>query len=247
MNLVTRRKHLVANAPKPGLRVFLCLALGILTPVCGWADTGPRYVVFQFQGMESDAPTEPNLRGLVAELEERFGAQPAGAGRHVGFAPGLMFSLNLPVETLRSRVEQGLDLAEETGMPVFFHLDDMHFWWKRTELHTDPSCVEWSDFPAQGQAAGPVIERYWLNWGSFQVFPAPPPNFQSQQFRGDVRRALAEGFGRPIAQRLARWRASGKAHLFAGIAVGNETEVPYDLRPLLSTPEGQEPVGRDMT
>lgn len=104
MNLVTRRKYLVANAPKPGLSVFLCLALGILTPVCGWADAEPRYVVFQFQGMESDAPTQPNLPGLVAELEERFGAQPAGVGRHVGFTPGLIFSLNLPVETLRSRV-----------------------------------------------------------------------------------------------------------------------------------------------
>lgn len=79
------------------------------------------------------------------------------------------------------------------------------------------------------------------------VFPAPPPNYESQQFRDDVRRALTEGFGRPIAERLARWRASGKAHLFAGIAVGNETAVPYDLRPLLSTPEGQEPVGHDTT
>jgi hypothetical protein len=81
-------KILVANAPTPGLSVFLYLALGILTPVCGWADAEPRYVVFQFQGMESDAPTEPDLPGLVAELEERFGAHPAGTGRHVGFTPG---------------------------------------------------------------------------------------------------------------------------------------------------------------
>ncbi len=68
-------------------------------------------------------------------------------------------------------------------MPVFFHLDDMHFWWKRTELHKDPSNVEWSDFPAPGQNHGPVIERYWLNWGQFVVFPAPPPNYESPAFR----------------------------------------------------------------
>ena len=229
-----------------GVFAFLLIVSIVLSPMRAGAETEPRYVVFQL-GVESDEPVKPQLPGLVGEIKDCFGAPTADAERYVGFTPGLLFSLNLPVETLHSRVVQALDIAEETGMPVFFHLDDMHFWWKRTELHSDPECVEWSGFPAPGEESGPVIERYWLNWGSFVVFPAPPPNFESPRFRKDVTHQLTEGIGKPIAQRLERWRASGKAYLFAGIAVGNETELPYDLRPLLNTPEGAEPVGHDST
>ena len=231
------------------LAVLVCGVLA-LTAVAGpspqavAAQQEPTYVVFMVGG-ETDSPTNPRLPPSVQEVKDRFGARPSGSNRYIGFTPGLLFSLNLSVETLRSLVDQALDIAEQTDMPVFFHLDDMHFWWKRTELHKDPSNVEWSDFPAPGQNHGPVIERYWLNWGQFVVFPAPPPNYESPAFRADVADHLTNGIGKPIAERLAKWRTEGREYLFAGIGMGNETEVPVDLRPLLNVPEGREPEGQD--
>ena len=232
---------------KERLAFFLFLVPILFSQVVAMADKEPRYILFQLQGMESDSPIEPQLPGLVAELKECFGVQSATAERFAGFTPGLLFSLNLPVETLQSRANQALDTAEKSGMPVFFHLDDMHFWWRRSDLHSDPECVEWSDFPPPGSDQGPVIERYWLNWGAFQVFPAPPPNFESPRFREDVRLHLREGIGKPIVEHLTRWHESGKMYLFAGIAIGNETEVPHDLRPLRDSPPGSEPEARDIT
>lgn len=247
MRRVTLLQRLYPRILKGGMTLFSLFASMLFSQMGVYADSEPRYVLFQFQGMEGDMPVLPDLPAFVAELKEQFGAQPADAVRHVGFTPGLISSLNLPVETLRSRVNQALDVAEQTGMPVFFHMDDMHFWWQRKDLHSDPECVEWSDFPAPGETQGPVIERYWLNWGSFIVFPAPPPNFESPRFKEDVKQHLAEGMGKPIAERLARWKTAGKGYLFAGIAVGNETETPYDLRPLLNTPAGAEPDGQEVS
>jgi alpha-L-rhamnosidase len=226
------------------LSLVIGLAPFLLQAECGaqGAKDEPRYVFFQFGGTESETPIQPLLAGLVKDLKDQFGAQPPGANRYVGFTPGLFFSLNWPADMLRSRVNEALDLAEATGMPVFFHMDDMHFWWNCKELHADPHAVEWSDFPKPGEDHGPIIARYWLNWGSWVVFDAPPPNFESPRFRAYAARQLTDGFGKPIAERLARWRAEGKEYLFAGIAVGNETEVPYDLRPVRDAPAGQEPV-----
>lgn len=247
MNRYAFLQRLYSKTLKGMINIFPLLASMLFTQMGVCADSEPRYVLFQYQGMEGDMPVLPDLPAFVAELKEQFGASPADAVRHVGFTPGLISSLNLPVEALRSRVNQALDVAEQTGMPVFFHMDDMHFWWQRKDLHSDPECIEWSDFPVLGKEQGPVIERYWLNWGSFIVFPAPPPNFESPRFKEDVKKHLAEGMGKPIVERLARWKITGKGYLFAGIAVGNETETPYDLRPLLDTPAGAEPTGQDVS
>jgi hypothetical protein len=99
----------------------------------------------------------------------------------VGFTPALLRSLNWPLELLKSRVVQGLELADQTGLPVFFHMDDIHFWYDRTDLHKNPDNVEWSAFPEEGETHGPIIPRYWLNWGVWNVFPAPPPCLESRK------------------------------------------------------------------
>lgn len=173
MNRDTLFQRLHSNNLKRGMTLFPLFVSMLFSQMGVCADSEPRYVLFQFQGMEGDMPVLPDLPAFVAELKEQFGASPADAGRYAGFTPGLISSLNLPVETLCSRVNQALDVAEQTGMPVFFHMDDMHFWWQRKDLHSNPECIEWSDFPALGKEQGPVIERYWLNWGSFIVFPLP--------------------------------------------------------------------------
>ncbi|MBN1419274.1 MAG: hypothetical protein JXP34_10885 [Planctomycetes bacterium] len=206
----------------------------------------PKYIIAALQGVEDDARTSPILAGLVEELKSEFGAMPAGSTRYFGFSPGLFQFLNWTRETLEARVNQALDIAERTGMPVFFHLDDEHFWYRRTELTGDPEAVEWSAFPSAGERHGPVIERYWLNWGRWVVYPAPPPCFESPKFRAEVKGRLEGCVAAPIIERLERWKAAGRDHLFAGIAVGNETMVP-DWRGASAAPEGKEPRGLEVT
>jgi len=102
--------------------------------------------------------------------------------------------------------------------------------------------VDGSAFPNTGVAHGPIVQRYWLYWGQWVVFPAPPPCFECPKFRADVAHRLTKSVAVPIVDRLKRWKAEGKDYLFAGIAVGNETQVP-DYR----MPGGREPEGLDRT
>ena len=238
-------------------RALLCLCIGWSTVAPAQTQAPhrpkaePRYVIVQIQGIEDDdrrlprnSPASPVLPRLVEEIRDEFGAQAAGSGRHIGFTPGLFPAMNWKPETLQARTVQALDLAEESGLPVFFHLDDMHFGYARPEFFRDPEVAEWSAFPGAGHQHGPIVKRYWLNWGRWMVFPQPPPCFESPRFRADVAQRLAKDIAAPIVERLKQWEADGKGHLFAGIAVGNETVVP-DYRPAASAPDGEEPLGID--
>jgi len=206
----------------------------------------PTYVVFHLHSEWIDENRLDNalLPGVLDEIRRELGASASGSSRYVGFSPGLLFVSNLTPQVLVARVKQALDLAEQTGLPVFFHLDDMHFWYRRSDLIRDPEAVEWSAFPRNGEVNGPLVPRYWLNWGTWMVFPAPPPCFECPKFRADIAERLAKYVAAPIVERLQRWRSEGKAHLLAGIAIGNETQVP-DYR--MDVPRGQEPEGIDVT
>lgn len=207
----------------------------------------PAYVILEVsrcEGVDDNLLENPLVPGVVDEIMREFGTLGVSGRRYLGFSPCLLPALNLTIPVLRARVVQALDLAERTGLAVFFHLDDMHFWYKRTELIRDPEAVEWSAFPKKGEAYGPIVPRYWLNWGNWVGFPAPPPCFECPKFRTEVARRLTGSVAGPIVERLARWKADGKEYLFAGIAIGNETQVP-DLR---STAQGgQELDGIDLS
>jgi hypothetical protein len=168
------------------------------------------------------APNQTSLQN------REFPAMNPGSRRQVAFAP-LLLPLVTPVEDLRNAVNRCLDSAEQSGYPVFFHLDD----WNHTpiapdqsptgaEYQNDPEMVEWTAFPAQGEEHGPLLVRRWLNWGSWQVL-GPSPNFESPKFRELMRERLADGIAKPIADRVAKWKQEGRYYLFAGIDVGWET------------------------
>lgn len=233
------------------LACFVILGLGVFALSDKvQAETGsveePTYLVLQLMGMTDNAAVSTRLPSILEELKETFGANPADSKRHLGFAPGLMPSLNWPAEVLKSRIVQGLELADQTGIAIFFHLDDHHFWDKRTDLHKDPDNVEWSAFPKAGESHGPIIPRYWLNWGTWNVFSAPPPCLESPKFRADSEYRLRTCVAEPILEWVETWKKEGREYLFAGVAVGNEQEVdPFDMRGLRNLPEGREPVATD--
>ena len=199
----------------------------------------PNYVVFSIMGPQTLGPVNVNgivqpesvwdsiERTSVEEIRKAFGEQHAGQQRYVGFSVSLTPTLNLQPDQLKAQVVRALDLAERNNIPVFLHLDDQHFWWANPALSRNSEMVEWSDFPKPGESHGPVVPRYWLNWGDpAAVYPASPPCFACPAFRTAISKRLKECVAEPIALRLQRWREQRKDYLFAGVASGNETQVP---------------------
>lgn len=230
----------------------------VLEQLCGLgpskvSDAEPDYVIFSIMGtgMDPNESTETEdykIRISLEELKGEFGRQRRGKGRYVGFSVVLFPTLNLKLEQLKSRVIFALDAAERNEVPVFFHLDDEHFWFKSPELWQNPEMVEWSTFPKPGETRGPVVPRYWLDWGDPpSVFPMPFPCFQSPALRAEMGKRL-KCIAEPIAQRLEDWSQQGKEYLFAGVASGNETRIPdyrHGYTSYVGNPE--EAQGRDVT
>jgi hypothetical protein len=203
--------------------------------------TEATYLTIQFLG-EEDKGTSGirNLPELVNQVKREFGTQAPGSFRHVGFSPGVLPLLNEPVPVLKALVEQALDLAEESGLPVLIHLDDMHFWYKRPDLFRDPEMVEWSAFPKPGTGHGPIVPSLFINWDLLTSYPTPPPCLECPRFRAEVRERLLRCIADPILARLKRWHTEGRAHLLAGVGIGNETQVP-DYRGYALSKPSQEP------
>jgi hypothetical protein len=220
-----------------GARVALFAAVWIAGASAAVGE--PAYVVFAIMGPQAfgsqivngivmpEALWDSTEKDAVEEMRREFGEQHAGQERYIGFSVSLTPTLNLKPDQLKAQVVSALNLAERNKIPVFFHLDDQHFWWANPELSQNSDMQEWSDFPKAGQTHGPVVPRYWLNWGDpASVYPAPPPCFASHSFRAAIAYRLKECVAEPIAQRLNVWRKEGKDYLFAGVASGNETKVP---------------------
>ena len=178
----------------------------------------PDYLIFQLS--TDQLGTDRGFEGLGREVKAEFGAQPAGSPRYVGFGVALL-TFKTPIEEMRGMVTRALDLAEETGLPVFIELDDMNF----MPEYSDASMVEWTAFPKPGETHGPRAKYYWLNWGNWQALP-PPPNFESQAIRQEISKRLKKGVLPPLLERLARWKKQKRQHLFAGVCVGWETGIP---------------------
>jgi hypothetical protein len=239
----TRKEYLIFRKQLL-IRPFLALAalVTLFCPGTCAAESEPTYVVIGIMGpsaitteAEAVIPRETMLesdvvaieRNSLAEIKDNFGEQHPHQLRYVGFAINLIPTLNLTPAQLKSQVILALDMAERNKIPVFFHLDDEHFWWRSEELSHDPAMQEWSDFPKSGSTIGPVVPKYWLNWGDpVAVFPVPPPCFACLEFKAAMGKRLRECVAEPIVQRLKQWRRTGKEYLFAGIASGNETKVP---------------------
>ncbi len=215
---------------------MMCLAL--MSNSASVAIPEPNYVTFSIMGPMAFGPkiingiVQPRSlwaeteKTAVEEMRKEFGEQRPGQQRYIGFSVWIP-TLNLTLEQLKAEIVSALDLAERNKIPVFFHLDDEHMLWGNPEFLQNKEMAEWSDFPKAGSKQGPVVPRYWLNWGDpANVYPVPPLCFACQQTKAIMAKRLKECVALPIVQRLNRWRKEGKEYLFAGLASGNETKVP---------------------
>jgi hypothetical protein len=162
---------------KNNLGAFVALIAALWGGGAAAAVSEPIYVIFSIMGpqafgsqiingiVQPESLWHATEKDAVEEIRREFGEQHAGQQRYIGFSVALTPILNLKPDQLKAEVVSALNLAERYSIPVFYYLDDQHFWWASPELSQNSEMLEWSDFPKAGETHGPVVPRYWLNWG----------------------------------------------------------------------------------
>ncbi|WP_237228489.1 hypothetical protein [Rubinisphaera sp. JC750] len=192
-----------------------------------------QYVVLEGGGPDQGpgGNVEENFRALA----KRFGPMPAESDRMLAYGVQQLRILSRSTEVVRRDVEQSLDLAEQTGIPVFLHIDSCYGWGADGEQRPEeapaikfwqhPKMREWARFPVDDQLPE-YIPRWWFNWGPW-CSPAPAvPAFGSPAFIEFATSQLDQGVLVPLAARLKKWRSENRSHLFAGINVAWEAHFP---------------------
>ncbi len=217
--------------------VVLMLAIFIGRPALARAD-GKQKQIAQYVVLEGGGPDQGPGRDVSANMKamaERFGPMSPSSGRMLAYGVQQLRILSRSVEVVRQDVNEALDLAESTGIPVFLHVDSCYGWGADTEespaeapsikFWQHPQMREWDCFPKDGQLPE-KFPRGWLNWGPWCT-PAPAvPAIGSAAFVELAQKQLDQGVLVPLAERLVEWRNNGKAHLFAGINIGWEVHIP---------------------
>lgn len=216
--------------------LLLALAIAGLTTAVAQPATPVRRTV-QHVILEGGGPDQGpggDVAANMRALSKRFGAMPADSGRQLGYGVQQLRILSRSSSVVRRDVEQALNLAEETGIPIFLHVDSCYGWgadsahgqdaphtkfWEHAEMR------EWDRFPTDGRLPDRV-PRAWLQWGPW-CSPAPAvPAFGSPKFVDFAVSQLDQGVLAPLVKRLQRWEQSGRRHLFAGINVAWEAHLP---------------------
>jgi hypothetical protein len=130
----------------------IALVIAVLGFACSaFADESTRHLALQiFTPTPSSVamrrvlpPAPPDLRETVRDLRDRIGSVGAGA-RRIGVVLGPI-ALDNDDADVRRRIEEGFDLALETGVAIGFHLDDSMFWSRLSGLNA-PESIEWLDW-----------------------------------------------------------------------------------------------------
>ena len=182
------------------------------------APATPRYLLLNVQ-----APTRRVLEEIRVAVP-----QPARSQVQVGFSFIVSYLAREDQATV-AYLKQGLNLARETGLPVFVWLDgeywwqhrpDLWNWWDATKPGFNPQNrenVEWHAW--QPEAA---LKISWLNWGR-QIRMLPPPNLMSPRYRAACHEQM-----RLLVPILLSWWAAlppDQKHLLAGVKVGWESSI----------------------
>ncbi|WP_419194955.1 hypothetical protein [Novipirellula herctigrandis] len=171
----------------------------------------------------------------MSALSERFGPVSASSDRMIAYGVQQLRILSRSTDVVRRDVNQALDLAERTGIPVFLHVDSCYGWGADSEKKQEdapsakfwqhPEMREWDRFP-NGDQLQERVPRPWLHWGPW-CSPAPAvAAFGSPTFVTFATSQLDEGVLLPVASRLRKWQRDGREYLFAGINIGWEAHFP---------------------
>lgn len=235
------------------LRSLRFLALLALSAAYGANEVKPDVKYFIIEGGGPDQGPGPDMDKNLEDLKEAFGPVDPHSNRMYGYGVQQVRILTRSSAVVRADIERALDAAEETGIPVWIHLDSVYGWGADTEESPEEAPAhkfwkeedmrEWMEFPVEGKLPT-FIPRIWINWGPW-CSPAPAvPAFGSPKFVEFARTQLREGVLVPLKARLEKWKAEGREYLFAGINLGWETQIPEyaDNWIQFNTANGQKPI-----
>jgi hypothetical protein len=165
--------------------------------------------------VRAEGPPAPQYMCIVNGIDDftRDFPPPAPADSRMACSGSIHYTLLRTPAEIAAEMNAVLDGAEATGYPVFVNLDDWNF--PRGEWAGDPEIVEWTAWD------GTLATHRDIEWRADNP-QNPPPNFESPRYRAAVGPVFDAAF-RALATRLARWTTEGRAHLFAGVAVGWES------------------------
>ena len=177
-----------------------------------------RYILLNVQ-----SPTRQVLDEILSAVP-----LPAQSELRIGFSFIVSYLAREDQATI-AYLKNGLDLARESGMPVFIWLDGEYWWQHRPDLWNwwdpgkpgfDPKNrenVEWHSWNPDD-----ALKISWLNWGR-QIRMLPPPNLMSPRYRA----ACHEKMRLLVPIILEWWKGlpPEKKDLLAGIKVGWESSI----------------------
>lgn len=189
-----------------------------------------QYLIFQLTNTHYK-----EAEGYVAEMTTLYGPVNAQSERMWAFGLVGPMTLTQSVEEMREVINTGFDIAEKYNVPVYFQMDDCTAYTESfgngaaKKFYEDPFMSEWIRFPTDGEVWGGesygMLPRYWYNWGQWRTTKAFP-NFMSESFRELMRTNIEEGILKPLTYRYAKLLEQGKGYLYAGMAIGWETNIP---------------------
>lgn len=223
------RKTLVAAA-------VACLAVTVPHSASAAHSESRRIDYIILEGGGPDQGPGPDVLANIDSLRAKLGPVDPAASRMYGYGVQQLRILSRSTTVVADDVNQALDAAERTGVPVFLHVDPYYAWGADTETRRQdgpaikfwehPEMREWGEFPAADGALPKHIPRLWFNWGPW-CSPTPAvPALGSPKFIELARAQLDRGVLDPLAGRLAKWRRDKREHLFAGLNIGWETHIP---------------------
>ena len=173
-----------------------------------------------------------NIDAMLSELDTQ---NPSNYFKY-GYGLQQIRLLSRSTDVMEERINEMCEIADDTGIPVWLHIDPIYAWGANTESSpddapsvkywNDPEMREWREFPSGGQLPT-YIPRFWFNWGAWCT-PAPAfPAIGSPKFIKFACRQLQEGVLEPLSVWRSKWESEGREYLFAGINVGWETQIPY--------------------
>jgi hypothetical protein len=170
--------------------------------------------------------SKAQMEGFVRDVVKAIGTR--GDARHqLGFAVG-PFSFDVPDEETRQWIRDAFAVARENDVAVALHIDDSMSWGERKDLLSNPDNIEATDWklrPSTGRR---------LDWGPKPTKFPPQMCFNSPAIQVAVKKR-ASVIGAEIKKEVEALKKSGKAHLFACVIAGSETQIGRDFetnRPL---------------
>lgn len=193
-----------------------------------------QYLIFEGGG--PDEGPGPNQTINIAALKRIFGEVNPNSQHMYAYGKQQVRFLTRSITFVRTEMEAAFNLAEQTNVPLYIHIDPLYGWGADEENSPNDAPIikywnnetmrEWLEFPLSNENQLPTrIPRTWFNWGSWcspvSAFPAiGAPNFLNfavMQFN--------ESVSKPLSQWITRLNEQNKSYLFAGINIGWETNI----------------------